>query len=118
MSEGIVKCIIAHNYDRHLECQQALRLPDFSPQSQDWAALHLIRERGAMPAIDAGRLSVAIDLCAAIWASLPGNSYGQPEHPLRTCKPLMGELAGCWPDHLPAIDPRSLRRTTAPTFQH
>ncbi len=69
---GPAQPLLFHNYDRHLECQQALRLPDFSPQSQDWAALHLIRERGAMSAVDAGRLSMAIDLCAAIWASLPG----------------------------------------------
>ncbi|WP_298214353.1 glycoside hydrolase family 104 protein [Acidocella sp.] len=109
--------LLFHSYDRHpdvlnhqlnstaagryqlihatwLECQQALRLPDFSPQSQEWAALHLIRERGAMPAIDAGRLSVAIDLCAAIWASLPGNSYGQPEHPLADLQAAYGRAGG------------------------
>jgi len=56
-----------------------LSLPDFSPLSQDKWAIRLIKECNAIPAILAGDLDTAIGLCAHIWASLPGNSYGQPE---------------------------------------
>lgn len=64
-----------------------LKLPDFSPRSQDLVAQQQISERrGALDAIDAGRLSEAIVLCSALWASLPGAGYGQREQgfaPLR-----------------------------------
>lgn len=65
-----------------LGCKKKLALPDFSPDSQDKAALYLIRERGALDAVKEGQLVEAIDACArkpAIWASLPGaNVEGQP----------------------------------------
>lgn len=57
--------------------QVLLKLPDFSPLSQDLWCLQLLRERQALPAIDAGRISTAITLCNNIWASLPGSPYGQ-----------------------------------------
>ena len=59
-----------------------LGLPDFSPASQDAAALELVREKGALPDVDAGRVQVAITKCAKIWASLPGAGYAQPERKL------------------------------------
>ncbi|ALS63673.1 glycoside hydrolase family 104 protein [Pandoraea apista] len=59
-----------------------LKLPDFSPRSQDLIALRLIRECGAMPDIVAGRTSTAIAKCASRWASLPGAGYGQHENSL------------------------------------
>jgi muramidase (phage lysozyme) len=59
-----------------------LRLPDFSPPSQDRAAVELIRGRRALDAIRAGRLGDAVDRCRNIWASLPGAGYGQREHSL------------------------------------
>jgi muramidase (phage lysozyme) len=54
-----------------------LGLQDFTPASQDAIALQQIRERGALPAIEAGDIEHAVTLCAGIWASLPGNNYGQ-----------------------------------------
>jgi muramidase (phage lysozyme) len=54
-----------------------LKLPDFSPLSQDMIALQQIRERGAFALIDAGQFEAAVERCSNIWASLPGNSYGQ-----------------------------------------
>lgn len=57
-----------------------LKLPDFSPLSQDKWALQLIRERRALPDIDAGRIKEAIAKCSNIWASFPGAGYGQFEH--------------------------------------
>jgi muramidase (phage lysozyme) len=57
-----------------------LALPDFSPTSQDLWALQLIRERGALPLIDAGSFALAVARVSNLWASLPGAGYGQPEH--------------------------------------
>lgn len=54
-----------------------LNLPDFSPLSQDKVALQQIRECGALAHIDAGEFQPAVTLCARIWASLSGSTYGQ-----------------------------------------
>lgn len=59
-----------------------LQLPDFSPASQDAFAVDLIRERGALGDVIAGRLASAIRKCAPVWASLPGAGYAQPERAL------------------------------------
>lgn len=66
--------LLARYYDAY---KKQLQLPDFSPSSQDDIALQQIRECGALPDIDAGKLGEAVRKCARIWASLPGNSYGQ-----------------------------------------
>lgn len=54
-----------------------LKLNDFTPESQDLIAIQQIRERHALPDIESGDLPDAIDKCSNIWASLPGNDYGQ-----------------------------------------
>jgi muramidase (phage lysozyme) len=60
-----------------------LHLTDFSPLSQDLMAIQQIRERhdankvSALQHVINGEIEVAIGLCSNIWASLPGNSYGQ-----------------------------------------
>lgn len=59
-----------------------LNLKDFSPLSQDLIAVRQIRERGALPDIEAGRIPEAIAKVKNIWASLPGAGYGQREHQL------------------------------------
>ncbi|WP_314434610.1 glycoside hydrolase family 24 protein [Massilia timonae] len=56
-----------------------LGLADFSPASQDRAAVELIRQRGALADVRAGRFADAINKCRKEWASLPGAGYGQPE---------------------------------------
>ncbi len=56
-----------------------LGLPDFSPVSQDLAAVELIRGRGAYEDVIAGRFELAVQKCAKEWASLPGAGYGQRE---------------------------------------
>lgn len=60
------------------ECQAALGLPDFSPASQDLAAVFLINRRRALADVLAGRIEAAIAKCNREWASLPGSPYGQP----------------------------------------
>ena len=57
-----------------------LKLLDFGPASQDAWAMQLVRERRALPDIEAGNFPAAVDKCRNIWASLPGAGYGQPEH--------------------------------------
>ena len=54
-----------------------LKLNDFSPLSQDLIALQQIHERHATADILAGNITSAIEKCSNIWASFPGNSYGQ-----------------------------------------
>lgn len=56
-----------------------LDLKDFSPASQDAVALRQISERHALAEIDGGNIQAAIEACSNIWASLPGNNYGQPQ---------------------------------------
>lgn len=62
-----------------LELQAKLGLTDFSAQSQDKAAIELIKRRGALADVLAGRFTVAIAKCRKEWASLPGAGYGQNE---------------------------------------
>ena len=65
-----------------LAVKKALALPDFGAESQDAAAVYLIRRRGALEAVEAGRVAEAVELCRKEWASLPGAGYGQGERKL------------------------------------
>lgn len=47
-------------------------LPDFTPESQDLAALRLMAQIGALKLIDAGNITAAIPILGRKWASLPG----------------------------------------------
>lgn len=51
-------------------------LSDFSPASQDLAAVQLIRNRGALADVLAGRIEAALRKCSWEWASLPPWRYG------------------------------------------
>lgn len=51
---------------------------DFSPSTQDAMALTLIRKRGALADIDAGRFGAALNKVRRVWASLPGSGVDQP----------------------------------------
>jgi len=61
------------------DIEQRLKLPDFSPANQDLAAIELIKRRGALNDVVAGRFAQAIEKCRKEWASLPGAGYGQSE---------------------------------------
>lgn len=65
-----------------------LQLNDFSPANQDLAAIELIREKGALEDVIAGRFEQAIAKCNKTWASLPGSPYGQP---VKTIAELKGK---------------------------
>jgi lysozyme len=67
--------------------RHALSLADFSPANQDAAAIELIRRRGALEDVKAGRFTQAVAKCRNEWASLPGNYAKQGQRTLT-------ELAG------------------------
>jgi muramidase (phage lysozyme) len=71
--------------------KRLLDLPDFTPQSQDAIAIQMIKEKGALPDIDAGRIPLAIAKCASIWASFPSSKAGQPA---KTMAELLGAFTG------------------------
>jgi len=54
-----------------------LSLPDYSPASQDQVALQQMKERFAIDLILGGHIQSAIEACATVWASFPGNDYSQ-----------------------------------------
>lgn len=60
------------------EAVAALGLPDFSPASQDAAAIFLIQRRGALVDVQQGNFESAIKKVAREWASMPFSPYGQP----------------------------------------
>jgi len=80
--------ILARYYDSY---KRTLGLKDFSPASQDAIAIQMIREQKALADIEAGRFDVAVVKCNNIWASLPGNSYGQFMHPLEALRKVYKE---------------------------
>ena len=67
-----------------IKAQAALNLPDFGPESQDAAAVHLIGRRHALEDVKAGRLAAAVDKCRNEWASLPGNYAKQGQRDMNT----------------------------------
>jgi lysozyme len=67
-----------------LGLQQDLGLKDFSPASQDRAAIELIARRKALDDVMAGRFAQAIEKCRKEWASLPGAGYNQSEKSAKT----------------------------------
>jgi muramidase (phage lysozyme) len=62
-----------------LGLKSQLKLPDFSPASQDEAATLLITQAGALHLVESGQIVDAIAKCSGIWASLPGSLSGQPQ---------------------------------------
>ena len=79
------------------ECKDALGLQNFGPDAQDLAAVFLIRRRGALEDVIAGRLDQAIGKCAKEWASLPGSPYGQPVKSMAQCKTVYEQNGGRYP---------------------
>jgi muramidase (phage lysozyme) len=71
--------ILARYFDAY---KKSLKLPDFSPISQDKIAEQMIRECGALRLIEDGKIEEAIHRCRSRWASLPGAGYKQHENKL------------------------------------
>lgn len=62
--------------------KRRLGLRDFGPAAQDAAATELLRETGALAAVQRGDLATAVSKARRTWASLPGAGYDQPERSL------------------------------------
>ena len=71
-----------------------LKLPDFSPESQDKIAIQMIKECKAMSLIEAGNLAGAVKACNSRWASLTGAGYGQHEHKIDQLKEFYVNAGG------------------------
>jgi lysozyme len=70
-----------------------LRLPDFSPASQDAVALQQMKERKAVEMVEADNVEGAVAACSNIWASFPGNTYGQGGESMAALLAKYAELA-------------------------
>ena len=73
---------------------QTIGLTDFSPLSQDRAAIELISRRGALEDVLAGRFETAIDKCRKEWASFPGAGYGQGERSIELLTEVYQKAGG------------------------
>ena len=81
-----------------------LKLPDFSPVSQDRYHCQVIRETGAIPLIESGHFDEALAKYAHLWASLPGAGYkDQRQRTLAECRAVYlskgGKLWNSLPDY-------------------
>jgi muramidase (phage lysozyme) len=70
------------------ETRKKMGLKDFTPASQDLAALGRIAARGALDDVLAGRFETAIKKINKEWASLPNSPYGQPTQSLEGAKSI------------------------------
>lgn len=77
-----------------LRLRNALDLPDFSAASQDAAAVELIRRRGALEDVKAGRFADAVTKCRNEWASLPGNYAKQGQRSMGTLSEWFNNAGG------------------------
>lgn len=70
--------LIKPTWERLKKAKGAMQpLWDFSPASQDEAAVRLLDEIGATKLIQAGRIEDAIKVASKVWASLPGSTAQQ-----------------------------------------
>jgi muramidase (phage lysozyme) len=76
------------------DCRAKLGLLDFSPGSQDRAAVYLITRRGALDDVKEGRFVDAVRKCSLEWASLPFSPYGQPRISLESAMAIYQGAGG------------------------
>jgi len=67
---------------------------DFGPLNQDFGCIELIRGRGALADVMAGRFQDAVQKCRKEWASLPGAGYGQHEQKLERLQAIYVQAGG------------------------
>lgn len=71
--------LLARYFDYY---KKELGLKNFSPLAQDLIAIEQIKEQGAYVNVLSGNFVESIEKCKNIWASLPGNDYGQHQNKL------------------------------------
>lgn len=76
------------------ETARLMGLRDFTPASQDRAAVGRIAARGALEDAKAGRVNVALRKIAREWASMPGSPYGQPVITEQTARTVYASAGG------------------------
>lgn len=76
------------------ETARLMGLNDFTPASQDRAAVGRIAARGALDDVKAGRITVALQKIGREWASMPGSPYGQPVISLATATRVFQDAGG------------------------
>lgn len=77
-----------------LKLKAKLGLADFSPESQDAAAVELLRQRGALPFLEGGDFAGAVNAARREWASLKGAGYGQGERSIEWLTARFTEAGG------------------------
>lgn len=76
------------------ETARVMGLPDFSPKSQDLAAVGRMAARGAIGDVVAGNFDKAVKAMAREWASLPGSPYGQPVMSMERARAVFASAGG------------------------
>lgn len=84
-------------------------LDSFSPYNQDCGAIALINDAGALDDVIDGRLDEAIRKCARIWASLPGDYYGQGGISMQRARAVYSAWAGTLAEDVHTIPPSTQR---------
>lgn len=81
--------------ERYYDAYKAqLGLKDFGPVSQDAIAVQMIREQHAVDDVEQGNFDQAVSKCSNIWASLPGNHYGQHQNALTDLRAAFAGAGG------------------------
>lgn len=100
-------------------------LKDFSPQSQDIAAIGLLMQNGALPYVLKGDYQTAVRKSGGTWASLPSSPYAQPKRSQAEIDKLLGskgssQSQGYQPQYLSAEDEARLfpSQQQAPTTNY
>ena len=63
-----------------------LNMKDFTPRSQDLAAVKLLKRRNMLEPLLDGNIEEAVRRGNKEWASFPGSPYGQPTHNIEDIK--------------------------------
>ena len=65
-----------------LACKETLSLQSFDAAAQNDACILLIKQKGALDDVRAGKVQDAIFKCRGLWASFPASESGQPKREL------------------------------------
>lgn len=97
--------------------EQARRygLKDFSPQSQDIAAIGLIIQNGSLPYILKGDYQTAAKRSGGTWASLPSSPYAQPRRSQSEVDRFFGGNSTA--SYEPEIVPKNLMQKTMQSYE-
>ncbi|QXE90184.1 glycoside hydrolase family 24 protein [Geomonas subterranea] len=91
-----LKSTAAGRYQFLYSTWQGLKMPDFSPISQDKAAVKLLKRRRMLKPLFAGDVEQAIRNGNREWASLPGSPYGQPTHQMAEMLQVYSKSLAKW----------------------